>query len=51
MLSTELDQRASLTPDGKLEKGGKTPGRTTLKVLEVRHNPLADLRRQVVRHV
>ena len=37
MLSTELHRRTSLTPDGRPEKGGETPGRTTSKVLEFRH--------------
>ena len=36
MLSTELHRRTSLTPDGRPEKGGETPGRTTSKVLEFR---------------
>ena len=34
MLSTELHRRTSLTPDGRPEKGGETPGRITSKVLE-----------------
>ena len=34
MLSTELHRRTSLIPDGRPEKGGETPGRTTSKVLE-----------------
>ena len=40
MLSTELHRRTSLTPDGRPEKSGETPGRTTSKVLEFRHTSI-----------
>lgn len=37
ILLTELYWRISLTPDRRLEKGSKTPGRTISKVFELQH--------------